>query len=135
MKLRWKILLVIGLGAAWFWASNAWGQSRRIDLKKYYVGYNEDYFDNTLPDIPVVWGNLSSQNWLGVTFLKEDGTPREIVIDRYAHPYPRQALQTLQHEMCHVSLRGEPDGVDSHGPKHEACMLRLAEKGAMHGIW
>ena len=143
MKLRWKIALIIGLGVLYFWVSNAFGSQaqqdkNRIDLKMWYNTYNEEYFDNELPDIPVHWGDLTSQGWLGITFFREgengEFIPREIIIDRRGHPYPRQALSSLQHEICHVYVHA-PDGLDGHGPEWDACMLRLAVKGGMKGVW
>ncbi|VVB52798.1 SprT-like family protein [uncultured archaeon] len=134
MKLRWKILLVIAAAALCVYA---FGATPRANMKKFYDGYNEEYFANSLPDATVSWGDLTSIGDIAVTYLHKDGTI-DIIVDRRKNPSTRQAQASLLHEMCHVATWPASDGPKDdpdHGAKHEACMLRLAEQGAMKGVW
>ena len=136
MSTRWKIILAILLA---FFASYLWGATPRPDMQKFYAGYNEEYFDDTLPkDVTVTWANLSQQHNLGITYEYENGRI-EIKIDRAGNPSERQAQLTLLHEMCHVKVGvGLDDGPSSdrgHGPEHEACMVRVALRGGFKGLW
>jgi len=39
----------------------------------------------------------------------------------------------MLHEQCHIATWGQE--FDDHGPKFQACMLRLANQGAFNSLW
>lgn len=102
-------------------------------LQDDYANFNRDYFLDQLPrNVNVEWANLGLQNDMGMTWVDESGI-RQIRIDRKTNPVIRQAQLTLLHEMCHIKTDGRE--LDVHGIKWQACMVDLAEHGAMHDLW
>lgn len=105
-------------------------------LQEWYDGYNEAYFLNALPRATAVFGDPGTGS-MGVTFQGEDEKGHVgiyIVVSQFWNPSPKEVRITLLHEMCHVELIHAPL-FDDHGAEWEACMHRLADKGAFDGLW
>jgi hypothetical protein len=141
MRLRTKILIVIALAGLASWLSGKYGERRgiltNINLQAYHEGYNEKYFDGQLPkNITVVWGNLTALDDMGLTEQRLDGSYL-ITIDRDTNQTDKQALLTLQHEECHIEVDyvEQVSSLDDHGAPFNACLLRIATKGSMVGLW
>lgn len=101
-------------------------------LNLWYQGINEEYFSSTLPkNVEVKWGDLTLLKDMGVTNRHADGS-YTIVLDPKQNPNRRIAEFTEYHEICHIAT---PPEVDQHGPKFQACMLRLAQEGAFKDLW
>ena len=146
MKLRWKILIAVGLGIL---ASYLFGAAppKPYNLQSDFNSYNEEYFYNALPhNTTVIWVDLSAYADYGRIDTRPDGTML-ISIDPKMNPGIEEAKMTLFHEMCHEKIglhinipigltkQAALDGFGGHGPAHEACMVDLAQRGAFHGLW
>jgi predicted SprT family Zn-dependent metalloprotease len=97
---------------------------RQTDLHRVYEQINRESFDGELPDVSVVWGDLTVD--YGLTLFYPDNSVR-IVIDRQSVTSEHQLRETLSHESCHVLTRYlvEQTGQDAHGPAFHACMQRF----------
>jgi hypothetical protein len=114
-----------------------------MDLTAWYNGYNQMYFNNELPkagtlsppDV-IIDFHLRDPKKMGVTIFGEaDGYIRMSFNPDYIKSEKTLRL-TLLHEQCHIELFVEDvHTLDDHGPEWQACMLRLAEKGAFHDLW
>lgn len=101
-------------------------------LKRWYEGVNEEYFANKLPkDTEVLWVDLSVHGDMAETLRHMDGSFL-IEIDPVQNPNKRVAALTAYHEICHIAAVSE---FNTHGPKFQACMLRLAEAKAFNDLW
>ena len=133
MKTRTKILLTILLAVLYFIICQMVQAAELCLLQDDYNTFNRDYFLGQLPkNANVRWTDLSLQQDMGMTWIDEAGV-RQIRIDRKTNPVLRQAQLTLLHEMCHIKTDGRE--LDNHGIKWQACMVNLAEHGAMHDLW
>jgi hypothetical protein len=107
------------------------------NLRQWYAGFNESKFYGELPDnTEVVWADLREFEAMGMTV--PEGPGFKIELDPHYIQAPTTAQETLIHEMCHVEdSYVEHDDEDSftHGPKWEACMIRVAVHGGFRGIW
>lgn len=102
--------------------------NRVTNLQRWYDGYNEVYFNNSLPkDTIVAYGETGH---MGLT-TKNSGR-YTITISYIWNPDNKEALITLQHEMCHVATYDE---FETHGPRWLKCMHNLADRGAMDALW
>lgn len=99
-------------------------------LKAYYKRYNKKYFGGKLPDINIRFGETHRKFVIAETIFL-GGHPSSIVIYRKFKRWDKIVLQSLLHEMVHVSL---PVKI-VHGPKFEAEMQRLAKLGAFKNVW
>ena len=97
---------------------------RKTDPQRVYEQINLESFDGELPNVPVVWGDLTGD--YGVTLFFPDGSVK-IVIDRQSVSSEHQLRETLSHESCHVLTRYlvEQTGQDAHGAAFQACMQRF----------
>lgn len=97
---------------------------RHTDPHQVYGQINRESFDGELPDVPVVWGDLTGD--YGVTLFYPDGSVK-IVIDRQSVTSEHQLRETLFHESCHVLTRHlvQQTGQDAHGAGFQACMRRF----------
>ena len=97
---------------------------RQTDLHRVYEQINRESFDGELPDVSVVWGDLTAD--YGLTLFYPDSSVK-IVIDRQSVTSEHQLRETLSHESCHVLTRYlvEQTGQDAHGPAFKACMARF----------
>ena len=121
----------------------SFGQRSRyngIELQKMFDIYNEAYFNGELPSTPVTWADLPKENGgyvLGNTSEDISGKTFTIQIDVKSNVAAITAALTLFHEMCHVAtMQAELDAdEDTHGPRFQKCMLRLAQNGAFSNLW
>lgn len=101
------------------------------ELKRWYAGYNEIYFNNALPKNPVIdYGEtdptkMATTQKIGPYFVIRFNP-------RYTGAY-RTALETLLHEQCHVETWVDGEHVD-HSDAWRACMDRLYRDGAFKPI-
>ena len=97
---------------------------RQADLHRVYEQINLESFDGALPDVSVVWGDLTGD--YGLTLFYPDSSVK-IVIDRQSVTSEDQLNETLSHESCHVLTRYlvKQTGQDVHGPAFQACMQRF----------
>jgi predicted SprT family Zn-dependent metalloprotease len=106
--------------------TNARGRElpRQTDPHQVYEQINRKSFDGELPDVPVVWGDLTGD--YGVTLFYPDGSVK-IVIDRQSVTSEHQLRETLSHESCHVLTHYlvQQAGQDAHGEAFQVCMQRF----------
>lgn len=104
-----------------------------VQLQAINTYYNETVFYGALPkSMRITWENLEAFNEVGDVQKDSDGV-WHIRLDRKYNPVGRQTILTMIHEDCHLVTWGQE--FDDHGPKFEACMLRVAESGALHDVW
>lgn len=145
MKLRWKMLLAIGLGILYSCSTQTHSAAsypkvvgRTSErLEAHYKIMNQDYFSNRLPeDVKiVVVDKLFDENLgrlLGSTICSSPEHCR-ITVDREMNAAPVTMELTIDHEMCHVESHGK--NFDAHGEAFQACMLHLALAGAFREVW
>jgi hypothetical protein len=104
-------------------------------MKAYYDGLNEEYFNNTLPHADVEWGEMRP-DWMAETWHRGDGT-FAIVINPAYNIAGKTVQYNIIHETCHVAtmVQLKESGLDSHGPAWQQCMHDLADKKAMENVW
>lgn len=110
-------------------------------LARLYAKYNAAYFDGQLPqDVVVGMANLpegENTDTLGVTCVGEPAHPMDnrtvnIILDpKLRHAGFDHVKLVLLHEMAHLKLYPYM----KHGRRFNEEMLRLAVRGAFHGIW
>jgi hypothetical protein len=136
MKTRTKVLITIALAVIWFKGCQSLKAAEVCLLEQKYAIFNQDYFLDQLPTkVNILWADMTNQDLkgdMGATWIDEAGV-RQIRIDRKTNPVSRQAELTLLHEQCHIKVYGRE--LDMHGIKWQACMVDLAEHGAMHDLW
>ncbi len=137
MKLRWKIVITIGLAllAVWFQDQlekrEPHATSGRCEgLSAWYAEYNTGYFQEKLPrDVIIDYGEYNPE-FMATTSQLKDGR-FHIAFNEDLTKAPRVAHLVLLHEMCHVKTFGEDDVETrdtlggSHGPLWRRCMLIL----------
>jgi predicted SprT family Zn-dependent metalloprotease len=113
-------LIVILLGARLVWAKE---HIRQTDLHAFYQQINRASFDGKLPDAQVGW--LQMDNAAGLT--KAYRNPVQIWIDPRDATTDTELLDTVRHEMCHVSVHEavELAGEDQHGNLFQACLAKF----------
>jgi hypothetical protein len=103
------------------------------DLRYWYKNANRWYFGNKLPkDIPVRFGVLP-KGVLGSTEMNKKGRSCQAVsvwIAKDIRSRRAIVILTLLHEMVHVE-----NPTWNHGTPFQRRMLRLANDGAMNGLW
>lgn len=106
-------------------------------LRYWYRKWNKDYFNSELPDNVALWwepvdGGVAECGYHTATpdGRVPEGCEAYIRIDPAMRGKQSQWGMALLHEMAHIHLRH-----GQHGQKFEAEMLRLAEAGAMKGLW
>lgn len=104
----------------------------KLDLQFLFVEYNQRFFDNDLPDMPVRW--IKTPRGVAAEFWTNNG---EMGIN--IHPLFRKwgllryVKMLLIHEMAHAKLRNRK--IQDHGRVWNNEMLRLANAGAFYGLW
>jgi hypothetical protein len=95
---------------------------RQIDPHRVYEEIDRESFNGELPDVSVVWGDLTGD--YGLTIFYPDNSVK-IVIDRQSVTSEHQLRETLSHESCHVLTRHlvEQTAEDAHGPAFQVCMV------------
>lgn len=155
MRARWKAVIAIALGILVYECWQCSDQPVRSDrmgevvvptdniLWGEYEQYNKDYFGNTLPYVTIEYTDIRDENGKHDTManVEHRASSYHIRIDRQFNPILKTADISLLHEICHIRLdaRGEVPLTESdevaHGPKFQACMVDLAQRGAMSDLW
>jgi len=104
-------------------------------LDPWYRGYNEKYFNNSLPQNVIISHNLHDDRFMAYTEHTADGWYHIEFNPKY-EASTKQERFTLFHEQCHLEqmISGEVE-FDDHGPKWQGCMHRLANEGAFEDLW
>jgi SprT-like family len=98
-------------------------------LHSLYEQTNKTYFDGQLPDVIVESSDLSEENASGMTYTVTDsrGETFFITLDPKYNTSTAEALDTIQHESCHVQTwHHESNNTKPHGPLFQKCMERFA---------
>jgi SprT-like family len=104
------------------------------DPQVWYAQYNEEYFWKSLPDDTEVdlVTDLPDGN-MGTAVCADFHRQCVIQIEERSNPVTRSQKITLLHEMCHVATWRQQD--NPHGSKWQACMHRIADRGAFDNLW
>jgi hypothetical protein len=102
-----------------------------MNLKNVYLHYNELYFGDELPNIPVIYKKLPETTAARTEFTKFF-TPVRIAIDKRLknERLQKYVLTSLLHEMIHVMLRGSFCG----SQEFIREIRRLANEGAFDDL-
>ena len=99
-----------------------------LDLSSYYYSYNEKYFDNTLPCVPVYWAKTITPPHGGhanALYVSEESPVKRryiVLYERLSGMFPLERL-CLLHEMVHVKI-GSNEG---HGEKFISEFKRVLD--------
>lgn len=96
-------------------------------LERAFRYYNRKYFNNELPAPPELKLCWEDTPYMGYYDRDEE----KIALATRDRKYDRVWRFTLLHECCHLAL---PAGA-AHGPKFQALMLDLAQRGAFKDLW
>lgn len=98
-------------------------------LRRLYLKYNRDYFDNKLPlDVHVYW-HPTPDTCVAWTF--EEGDHLAIQMSPGIAGFRRYFKWILIHEMVHIALwKGKRERV-MHGPSFKKELLRVIQAGAI----
>ena len=91
-------------------------------LRTKYQELNRTFFDNQLPPVQIDWADLTEENRVGKTYLREDNT-FVILVDRDTNARDTELEDTLAHETCHVVTWRQEE--DPHGQRFQACMSHI----------
>jgi predicted SprT family Zn-dependent metalloprotease len=91
-------------------------------LRTKYQELNRTFFDNQLPPVQIDWADLTEENRLGKTYLKEDNS-LVILVDRDTNARDAELEDTVGHETCHVVTWRQEE--DPHGRRFQACMSHI----------
>jgi hypothetical protein len=152
-----KILLTILLATIWFYlfySQTSYERRKPADvdyspnvggLVERYRLANEMYFYGGLPgkDTKIfLEHNLrAADGERAMGLLEEVEGGFRIEVDVETNATEKQAEMSLEHEMCHQYNKVNKiyDGIDDEGTQHgagfQACMVMLAQRGGMQGIW
>jgi SprT-like family protein len=99
-------------------------------LKKLFLAFNRAYFGGRLDeDIEIRFSTVKCRSAMAYCRSNEDYD--EIVIDKKFRHFRRLTCLLLFHEMNHLDVGTE----HGHDKYFERGMLRLAQIGALKGIW
>jgi len=104
-------------------------------LAEVYRTLNAQYFDGSLPIVPVRWEpRLADVGPLIAEDFRLEGVTngRLILLLPSLQGDDQQIRRVLAHEMVHVALRDRPDA--EHGPPFQQLLRGLSDKGAFTGI-
>jgi hypothetical protein len=139
--IAWALLGCAGTptGASGFFASESSDIKPTIGkLTDEYRTVNDDYFYGGLPIqlTKIEFADLSVVEDMAMIHHDGDGI-WHIEIDPKLHATEKQGEMSLLHEMCHQDdkIKGIDEGLDSHNENFQACMQRLAVKGAFRDLW
>jgi hypothetical protein len=99
-------------------------------LNQWYREYNDEYFDNKLPqaiiDVGLKSGDMATTTFPDFQF--------HISFDPHYVAAQRTGRITLLHEMCHVRTWAESVNKIDHGPRWRTCMLEIDQRGGFRNI-
>ena len=111
------------------------------ELSKEYQEVNEQYFDNKLPAIPVLWeprlgeiGPLKAEGFTEEGLWRTLGDKAFILLNPLFSQDAAETRRVLCHEVVHEYLYSIGDKETNHGPKFQAVLRRLSDAGAFKGI-
>ncbi len=113
-------------------------KSEDPELSQEYRQINEQYFQNELPVIPVIWEpRLAEVGPLIANDMTLRGVTngRLILLNDTIRGKRDETTATLCHEMVHVyfAVLGQKD--EKHGPAFQGVLRRLSEQGAFKAVW
>jgi hypothetical protein len=97
-----------------------------LQLSKFYVDQNKQWFDSKLPDVSVAW---TKENVRARTHLTKTG-----YVVEFNSIYNRAevtARMTVFHEQCHIAHWDDYGD----GPEWLGCMKDLATRGAFDALY
>lgn len=94
--------------------------------------FNKRHFEGKLSKIPVRWSAQVDPENLAEYVQCLDGS-HEIWMNPWMKPASSVWCERLLHEMVHHKLKD--DSCRLHGHKFQREMKRLANKGALNGLW
>ena len=103
-------------------------------LKKWYKEFNSMYFQNSLPDIKIVFKSMPINKFGHVTFYKSTGQIEELVLNKVLKNFEDKHMKdVLIHEMIHVSLikdgifhtTGNTGRDDQHGKEFQDLLRKI----------
>jgi hypothetical protein len=102
-----------------------------IELQGAYREYNKKYFKGKLPKVIIKYKKLND-NVAGRTFFGygEDWPAQEIHLSKRLSYYEKCTVQTLLHEMIHISIGGKY----KHGSRFKKELKRLIKAGAFYWL-
>lgn len=109
------------------------------DAQAFFTAYNNEFFDGKLPATTVHFAdNLKTLQGQDAQEMTYPGNPWRIAIMSESSNNTTEWEELELHGMCHVATDSNtvigPE-FDDHGPRWQKCMIRLADIGAMKGIW
>lgn len=126
--MRWRITVsLLCLAIIFFGVGYAIGRERLRDPNHIHALYqqtNKKYFDGQLRDVELKVHDLSDEKAEGITY-QESAEKFVIVLDPNWNTSEAEALDTVQHESCHVFTWDVIDPKDQHGPLFQDCMKRF----------
>ena len=101
-------------------------QLRQDDLHRFYQSINRESFGGQLPEMPVLWGDLTKNDAYGITRF-DRGVPYEMDLDWNTVKSKSFALDVIRHESCHIATNTEAKRRKEgpHGLTFVACMARI----------
>jgi predicted SprT family Zn-dependent metalloprotease len=98
----------------------------QADLKRIFHDVNRESFGGKLPEVPVVWGDLTKDDAYGVTHFDKE-IPYSMEIDRQSVVSESFARDVIRHESCHIVTIHEAKRLheDQHGASFGACMEKI----------
>jgi predicted SprT family Zn-dependent metalloprotease len=116
-------------GSAEYASSRAMLQ--QADLQRLYGQVNHESFAGKLPQVPVIWGDLTKDDAYGITHFQNE-IPLSMEVDRKSVQSESFALDVIRHESCHIATIHEANRLkeDKHGASFAACMARIQETEA-----
>lgn len=102
------------------------------ELELCYHAYNEQYFDNALPQNVIVYWDTMEGSALGAVAF-DPGTGQFVVrLSMHLQFSETLTRMVLLHEMVHIKLWNASRG---HGMPFQEEVLVLAHRGAFDGLW
>lgn len=109
------------------------------ELENDYQDVNNRYFDNQLPNLPVLWeprldevGPLIARGYVMQGLASS--RPELILINPRTRDDPAKLRRVLCHEMIHIYLYTQHDLTAHHGPAFQEQWRRLLRAGAFQGV-
>ncbi len=110
-------------------------------LEDEYRKISEQYYDNKLPNIPVLWedrlqeiGPLIADGFTEKGLWTSQDNKEFILLNPSISPDAADTRRVLCHEIVHEYMFSIGDKNEGHGPRFQAELLRLSRAGAFEGI-
>ncbi len=110
-------------------------------LEDEYRKISEQYYENKLPSIPVLWedrlqeiGPLIAEGFIEKGLWTSQDNKEFILLNPSISPDVADTRRVLCHEIVHEYMFSIGDRNEGHGPRFQAELLRLSQAGAFEGI-